>query len=353
MIKVGIVGIGFMGMVHYLCYQRIRGAKVAAVCEVDKRRLAGDWRSIRGNFGPPGEVMDLSGVARYRRLDDLIADPEIDLIDICLPTPLHAEVTLAALKAGKDVFCEKPIALSRSEARRMVKAARKAGRLLLIGHVLPFFPEYDFAYRAITVGKYGRMLGGHFKRIISDPLWLDDYWRPDGRGGPMLDLHVHDAHFIRLTCGMPRSVTSSGRMRGGLAEFFTSLFRFDNPELSVTATCGAIGQQGRSFVHGFEIHLQRATLVFEFAVIGDEPQSIMPLTVLPAGGKARRVELSAADPLDAFAAELKEAIKSVRTGGHSALLAGEAARDAIALCDAQTRSICNGRPVRIRASDNA
>ena len=55
MVNVGITGLGFMGMIHYLAYQRVRGVAIKAICEVDRRRLAGDWRSIKGNFGPAGK----------------------------------------------------------------------------------------------------------------------------------------------------------------------------------------------------------------------------------------------------------------------------------------------------------
>ena len=101
MIRVGIAGIGFMGMTHYLAYQKIRGVKVAALCEQDAKRLAGDWRSIKGNFGPAGEVMDLSGIARYSELDEMLADPTLDLIDCCLPPSWHAKATIAALEGGQ------------------------------------------------------------------------------------------------------------------------------------------------------------------------------------------------------------------------------------------------------------
>src|SRR5438128_5313619 len=80
MIRIGIVGIGFMGMIHYLAARKLKGARVESVCSRDAKKLAGDWRSIRGNFGPPGTMMDLSNVKKYRDLDALLADPEIDLV---------------------------------------------------------------------------------------------------------------------------------------------------------------------------------------------------------------------------------------------------------------------------------
>ena len=278
MIRVGIAGIGFMGMTHFNAYRKIRGAKVAALCEQDPKRLAGDWRSIKGNFGPQGEIVDLAGIDRYRDIDEMICDPRLDLIDVCLPPDWHAEVVVAALEAGKHVFCEKPIALTPTDADRMVRAAERAGRLLMIGHVLPFFPEYQFAYRTITGGKYGAPLGGHFKRIISDPAWLPNFYDPEKIGGPMLDLHVHDAHFIRLIFGMPRAVHCVGTMRGAVAERFSTQFLYDPPRM-VTAASGVIDQQGRPFTHGFEIYLERATLLFDYMALPKLGDALTPLTL--------------------------------------------------------------------------
>ena len=125
MIRVGIAGMGFMGMMHYLAYQKVRGVRVTAICTRSKRKLAGDWRSIKGNFGPAGTKMNLAKVARYRQFDEMIADDGVDVVDVCLPPALHAPATLSALAAGKHVFCEKPIALSTADAQKMVRAAAR------------------------------------------------------------------------------------------------------------------------------------------------------------------------------------------------------------------------------------
>ncbi len=347
MINVGIAGIGFMGMTHYNAYQKVRGAKVCALCEQDQKRLGGDWRSIKGNFGPQGTMMDLSGIERTTELDEMLADGKLDLIDVCLPPSLHAEVTIKALKAGKHVFCEKPIALNPADAKRMVKAAEKAGKQLMIGHVLPFFPEFAFAYKAITSGKYGKLLGGHFKRIISDPLWLPDFYNPHTIGGPMLDLHVHDAHFIRVIGGMPTAVQSVGSMRGEVVKRFSTQFRFDDPELVITAASGVIDQQGRGFTHAYEIYLERATIFFDAAGIGDDWVVGYPLTVLTDKGHVQKPKLGGGDPCDSFVDEIKEVVRSVRTETPSKLLAGELACDAVVLCQKQTQSVQRGRAVKV------
>ena len=167
MVRIGIVGIGFMGWIHYLATKHLRGAHLAAVCSRDPRKLQGDWRGIRGNFGPPGEQVDLSHVKKYDRLEALLADPDIDLVDICNPTDQHPATAIAALKAGKHVLVEKAIALRPEDADGLVAKARQCGKLLMVAHVLPFVPEFAYAAQAIRGGAYGKLLGGHFKRVIS------------------------------------------------------------------------------------------------------------------------------------------------------------------------------------------
>src|SRR5262249_58447403 len=97
MIRIGIVGIGFMGMIHYLASRKLKDAQVTAICSRDEKKLAGDWRSIQGNFGPRGEKMDLAGIKKYRKLEDMLADKDIDMIDVCNPTHLHPETAIKAL----------------------------------------------------------------------------------------------------------------------------------------------------------------------------------------------------------------------------------------------------------------
>src|SRR6187551_2275610 len=112
-----------MGWIHWLAYQRLAGARVAAISTRNEKRLAGDWRGIQGNFGPPGEQIDLTGVAAHASFDELLGDPNVDLVDICLPPALHADAVIRALEAGKHVFCEKPMALKLADCERMSAAA--------------------------------------------------------------------------------------------------------------------------------------------------------------------------------------------------------------------------------------
>ena len=350
MIRVGIAGLGFMGMIHYLAYQRVPGVRVAAICSRDRKKLAGDWRTIEGNFGPPGTIMDVEGVDRYESYDGMLANSKLDMIDVCLPPAMHCGASVAAFNVGKHVFCEKPISLSTREAQTMLKASVDTGRLFHIGHVLPFFPEYLWALHAARTNRYGKLIGGRFQRSIADPKWLPNYFDLKSTGGPLLDLLVHDAHFIRLLYGMPRTLFSRGHMhhrKTEVPEFVETQFVFDDSSQVVTAGGGVIRQSGRAFSQSFEIRFERATLAYDFAVIDGLPRQIVPLTVYEAKGKVTVPKLASGDPMDAFVREIQEVVLQVKRNKTSSILGAGSAADAQILCRRQSQSIKSGKLVRV------
>jgi predicted dehydrogenase len=336
MVRIGLAGIGFMGMIHYLAAKRLNGGTVTAIHTRDPKKLAGDWRSIHGNFGPPGAVMDLGSIHCHARYEDLLADPDVDLVDICTPTGQHEAMAIAALKAGKHVLVEKPIALDMAAADRMVAAADAAGKLLMVGQVLPFFPEFAFLADAVKSGRYGPFLGGQFKRVISRPDWSAAIGDVDQTGGPAIDLHIHDTHFIRLICGIPRQVVATGRIEGGAVTHLNSLYLFGPGGPTVACASGALAQRGRPFAHGFEAYFDKATLVFDAGT---------PLTVLTASGGVEHPPLGDGDPVTAFTTELQAAVDGVRAGKAPDLLSGQLARDALVMCHRECESVKTGKMV--------
>src|SRR5579875_1067966 len=167
MILIGIVGIGFMGMIHYLAAAKLRSARVTAIGTRNPRKREGDWRSIRGNFGPAGTRMDLGDVKRYAHFEEMCADPSLDLIDICTPTYLHADMAQAALRAGKHVLVEKAIALTRKDADAMLQTAAKGGTLVWFPCVLLFVPESASPLKMIRGGVHGRVTPPHSNPITA------------------------------------------------------------------------------------------------------------------------------------------------------------------------------------------
>jgi predicted dehydrogenase len=341
MVRIGIAGIGFMGMIHYLAATKVKGGRVAAVCSRDPVKLAGDWRGIRGNFGPPGTKVDLGKVRRYAAFDDLLADPDIDLVDVCTPTHLHAPMATRALQAGKHVLVEKAIALDPRDADAMLQAAGRAGRLLMVAHVLPFFPEFAFAADTIRGGAYGKLLGAHFKRVISRPDWSAEMADASKTGGPAVDLHIHDTHFIGLVAGVPRRVFSAGVVEtDGSVTYLTTQYLYGDGGPAVSCSAGAVSMPGRPFVHGFEVYLERATIAFD--------SGGTPLTLLSADGKTKLPKLrGGTDPVSAFTTELQTAVHAAATGREPALLSGKLARDALVLCHKEIQSARTGKAVAV------
>ncbi len=338
MIQIGIVGIGFMGMIHYLAAQKLKGAKITAICSRDKKKLAGDWRGIRGNFGPPGEKMKLKKVRPYEHFHDMLADPDIDLIDVCNPTHVHPQTAIQALEAGKHVLVEKAIALNAADADAMLAAAKKAGKLLMVAHVLPFVPEFAFAVQAVRGGKYGKLLAATFQRVISKPDWSADIGDAAKTGGPAVDLHIHDTHFIGLLCGVPRQVFATGVVENGTVVHLTTQYLYGSGGPSVTCTSGAITMKGRPFIHGFEIYLEKATLIYDGS---------RPLQLLTANGKVKAPLKAGGDVLKAFTTEIQTAVDAVETGKEPDLLSGKLARDALVLCQKECESVLTGKPVTV------
>jgi predicted dehydrogenase len=338
-VGIGIVGIGFMGMIHYLAAAKAAGARVVALCSRDPKKLAGDWTSIQGNFGPRGTQMDLTGVALHRDFDALLADPRVDMVDLCVPNDAHGRMAVQALAAGKHVLVEKPIALEIPEADQMVAAATAAGKLLMVGHVLPFFPEFAFGLEAVQSGRYGPLRAAHLMRVISRPDWSSEIADTSRSGGPAIDLHIHDTHFIGLLCGVPRAVHSRGVVDNGAVVHLTTQYLYDTPNLAVSSISGAMSQAGRPFAHGFELYFDRATIAYEFANLGGQGHVAMPLSVILPDGTVTQPQLGSGDPVDSFTQEISLAAEAIASGREPDRLSGKLARQALSLCLAEIESV--------------
>lgn len=341
MVKVGIIGIGFMGVTHFKALQNVKGARVVAICTRDAKKLAGDWRAIQGNFGDAGGMQDLSRIARYPEIDELLADDSIDIVDICLPTHLHRAVSIAALEAGKHVLVEKPLALNLKDANAMIAAAQKAGRLLMVGQVLRFFPAFAEAAELVRSGKYGALRALHLKRIIATPQWsVEGHFADAGKsGGPVLDLHIHDTDFVQHIAGVPQRVQTTGYTApGGTGLYINTQYVYDGRNIAVSAQSGALSMPGVGFEHGYDLYLEGATVRFNNLFTGDE------VFLSTADGKTKRYKPRRKE---AFAAQLQHAVDCVREGHPSELISAQAARSSLATCLQEYQSLLKQKPLRI------
>jgi predicted dehydrogenase len=338
MVGIGIVGIGFMGVTHFRAIDRVKGARVIAICTRDRRKLKGDWRQVQGNFGGSGGRQDVSKLACYDDIDALLADPKVDLVDLCLPTNMHVEWTMKALAAGKHVLLEKPIALSLKEADRLVAEAEKRKLRFMVAHVLRYFPEFRLVKELVAAAEHGPVLAAHFKRIISQPAW----WNPSDllrTGGPAIDLHIHDTDFIQYVFGMPTAVSSSGfTRRAGVVEHLSTHYHFAQSSVAISSEAGWLSHQGCPFEHGYDVYFEKALLKFNSSW-GQPP------VLLTSDGKTRRPRLSRQD---GFTAEIQEAVDALVAGRDSEVLSARSARDSLHICLKEIQSVKRaGRRVAI------
>lgn len=338
MVNIGIIGIGFMGMTHYKAIQNIEDATVAAICTRNPKKLQGDWRDIKGNFGDDGGVQDLSQVRKYTEVSDILADPGLDLIDICLPTHMHPDVAVQALDAGRHVLVEKPIARALENADRMIEAAERTGKFLMVAQVLRFFPEFAFVKETVENGEYGEVLGAHFKRIISRPTWGSGDWfsHLEKMGGAGIDLHIHDTDFVQYVFGMPDAVFSTGVSTERFVDYLTTNYIYEGRNMSITASSGWINMPGLMFEHGYDIFLERATIQFNSSWGG-------PVALYTSDGEKTTPELSSED---GFVGEIGYAVRCIEEGRTPENITGTSARNALMLCHKEAESVISGQVVR-------
>jgi predicted dehydrogenase len=211
-VGVGVVGLGYMAATHLKAYRQIAGSHIVALCNPSGRNLDGDFSKVGGNVGSAEPFkLDMSQVKAYRSVDDLLADPAVQLVDICSPTNTHPELAIAALRAGKHVICEKPLARTSKLAREIATTAAGAQTFLMPAMCLRFSPEWVWVKKAIAEQTYGRCLAARFRRVGQPPSWGQKFFFDgDLSGGALLDLHIHDTDFVQFCFGRPKAVFSTG-----------------------------------------------------------------------------------------------------------------------------------------------
>ncbi|HBT51002.1 MAG TPA: gfo/Idh/MocA family oxidoreductase [Petrotoga sp.] len=212
MLKVGLIGIGFMGRGHLENYIRLESEgfplKLVAICDIDSNKFENKF--IPGNINVGEKKFDFSRYKLYTDIDEMLEKEKFDYIDIALPTYLHSEVTIKALNMGINVLCEKPMALDLDQSQAMIEAAIKNNKKLMIGHCLRFWPEYEYAKEKIEAKEFGNILEAYFFRGGNTPKWSYQGWllQKEKSGGVLLDQHVHDIDTINWFFGIPEAVST-------------------------------------------------------------------------------------------------------------------------------------------------
>jgi predicted dehydrogenase len=328
--RVAVLGLGFMGSTHLKALRSVVGAELVAVYSSDERKLAGDLSGVHGNLGGPGERLDFEGVARYRDIGSLLADSRVEAVDLCLPTDLHAPVAIAALRAGKHVLVEKPMALDGKSAEAMIAEAAKADRVLMTAQVLRFFPMYVALKNAL--GRSGVVRSAGFRRRCGAPGWSGWLADPARSGGGVFDLLIHDADMALHLFGPPEAVSATGyeALAAGIDV--------------IVATLHYPGGIGVAIIGGWH-HPRSYPFSMEYTVVGDNG-TVEYSSASGTGPVLYRAD-GESEPLpmvekDGYAAEIQYFVECCRTGRQPALCPPHESAQAVALMrlllEARTRN---------------
>ena len=247
MLKVGMVGLGGISGAHVNGWLNLPQAKIAAVCDIRPGQLIAPMKK--------------TGAVGYTDFDEMMSEQTLDIVDICLPTYLHSEYAVRAMKKGCHVLCEKPAGLQIADIEREYQAARTCGVQFMIAQVLRFWPEYEFLKEAVETQRLGKMLSGHMYRLNNMPGWSwDDWMKDESRSGLVpFDLHIHDLDFIVYAFGKPKNVTHY-RARTEKQDFIHAVYEFDGSFI----TCDSSWYTG-GYPFGAGVRFQFEKGVIEYA----------------------------------------------------------------------------------------
>ncbi len=270
MLKIGLIGCGFMGGMHAACYNAIDGAEVVAVADVREEKA----KELAGE----NTVIYPDGMS-------LIANADVDVIDICLPTYMHTEHAVAAMKKGINVFLEKPACLTKEEGKILLETEKETGVNVQVGQVIRLWDEYKWLKETADSGKYGKIVSAVFKRLSSYPTWAWNGWLHDTSksGSVAQDMHIHDVDFVRyLMNSEPDSFTSNAvRDKKGIIEQIFTSFVFGDACVTVEACWDY--PDAFPFDASFRVKFEKATVVLDNT----------GLNIYTADGGSEKVELTA------------------------------------------------------------
>jgi len=336
-VNVAVVGLGFMWVTHIKAYLQLKAAKIVAVCYSVRLPVNGVLAGVAGNVTGSGDL-DLGGqVKTYRALEEVLADPEVELVDLCVPTPLHPAKSIAALKAGKHVLCEKPLALNSAQARKIVQAAQSASGFFMPAMCMRFWPGWSCLKQVVEDEPYGKIQAARFRRMSPMPGWSKaTYASGNQTGGALFDLHVHDTDFVQFLFGRPASVFSTGVTRGGnsVDHVVTQYNYAGGPAVYAEGSWLLTG----NFSMSYTVLCERATLDFDSARGADA------LMVAETGKKPRAVKLAGSD---GYSGEIRYMLEAVQSGKAPKVVTALDGLSAVQICEAEAKSVRTGRVVSL------
>lgn len=339
MVNVGVIGLGMMGLTHLDAYKKRDDVKVVAIADKDPDRLSGKVRAVGNVEGQAQDGVGSMDVKRYTEGEDLIADPDVHMVDVCLPTHMHLMYAMKVLESGKHMMMEKPLARTADDAEKIVEAAENAQGLSFVGMCMRFWPGWTWLKDAIDNNTYGKTLSATFRRVASHP-GGPFYSNGEKCGGALLDLHIHDVDFVQYCFGMPQAVQTVGYKKVTSEwDHVITRYEFDGDDAPVVMAEGCwCMSPGFPFSMAFTVNFENATAVFDMSK--DKPLTVYrpdvdPETIDP--GNAAGYDLEIAYFIECIKENRKPVTVTLRDAANT-----------IRICEAEAQSAASGQSVLLK-----
>ncbi len=332
MIRMGLLGAGFMGSTHAAIYDRLSDSELVAVGDAN-RALADE---LAGKYG----------ARAYYDIEALLAADDIDAVDVCLPTFLHERCVVGAAQAGKHVLCEKPVALSLEQVDNMMAAVERAGVSAMVGQVIRFWPEYVAIRDLLTSGALGEPRAITASRLSAPPAWGNWFKDPKLSGGAVLDLHVHDLDFVYWLLGMPETVYAVG-LQGEMGAWDHVTTSLAYPGSIAVVEGSFLMPEGFPFQMLFRLFGSEATVEYRFRVlgqVGERAQAERELQLYRPGKPAESIPTA---DKDAYFNELEYFVSCLAAGRQPEIATLPEAREVLRVALSARQSLETGETVPI------
>lgn len=326
-LRIGILGAGAMGAAHAAVYAAMADVQVVGVFARDRVRA--------------GSVAALCGAEPVTDAAALVRNPDVDAIDVCLPTQIHHDFVIPALEHGKHVFCETPLALRLEVARAMLAAARHADRRLQVGLLMRSVAPYEHIKAATSSAAYGRLLSLTTYRLGSYlRLGADDH--KSHYSDPSTELMTFDFDFTQWLMGPPARLSASATptIQGGPGEI-SALLSYDDGRHATVVASGLM-PRGFPFSVGFRALFERAA--FELHTVFEDGPPRSSFTIVSDDAPPQPVSILDRNP---YQVELQRFVDCIRGRADPRLLDGERAVEALILSTATQRALAEARSIEI------
>ena len=243
MLKVGLVGVGGISGAHIPAWEAMEETELTALCDIREEQME-----------------PYLGKRHYTDFDEMLEKEELDILDICLPTYLHADLAVKAMERGIHVICEKPVSLREEDAERVYSTARRMKVNFMVAQVLRFWPEYMLIKELYDTKKYGKLLSGYMSRLGNTPQWSWDNWMKDEERSGLVpfDLHIHDLDFIVYTFGVPENVKSN-RVKRPEQDCINAVYEYEDFYIETESAWYA---GAYPFSAGYRFQFEKAVVAF-------------------------------------------------------------------------------------------